>query len=114
MSRRRNINRSSIKNLNTILLDDTHLFWFSWGKLKLATHKGYIIIPLEVHEHSKKFLDWQIKGSRLLRRGDNFFLHVTFRKEVEERVAEGVLGVDINEKSIDLAIVKACNIRFIK
>jgi len=30
---------------------------------------------------------------------------VTFRKEVEEKKPEGVLGIDVNEKSIDLAIV---------
>ncbi|MCS7116104.1 MAG: transposase [Nitrososphaerota archaeon] len=80
----------------------------------MATHKGHVIIPFEVHEHSKKFMDWQVKGSRLVRNRDGFFLHVTFRKLVEERETEGVLGIDINEKSIDLALVKPDKVKFIK
>ncbi|MCS7114139.1 MAG: hypothetical protein N0A00_01820 [Candidatus Bathyarchaeota archaeon] len=53
LSRKRvNISLPNVKNLNVILLDDTHLFWFSWGSLKLATHRGHVIIPFKVHEHS--------------------------------------------------------------
>ncbi len=51
----------SIEDLNAVLLDDTHLFWFSWGSLKLATQRGHITIPFKVHEHSKKFVNWQVK-----------------------------------------------------
>ncbi|MEM1547270.1 MAG: hypothetical protein QXY40_10835 [Candidatus Methanomethylicia archaeon] len=70
MSRKRkDISLPRIENLNTILLDDTHLFWFSWGSLKLATHKGHITIPFNVHEYSKKFCSWRVKGSRLVKRG---------------------------------------------
>jgi len=61
-----------------------------------------MVLPFEVHEHSKKFMGWKVKGSRLMRRSGDFFLHVTFRKEVEEKKPEGVLGMDVNEKSIDL------------
>jgi hypothetical protein len=38
--RRSNIKTPSIERLKTVLLDDTHLFWFSWGSLRVATHKG--------------------------------------------------------------------------
>ncbi len=112
--RRKNVSPPRVENLNTVLLDDTHLFWFSWGSLRLATHKGHIVLPFEVHEHSNKFADWRIKGSRLVKRGGGFFLHVTFRKTVEERKSEGILGIDVNEKSIDLAVVKHDKVRFIK
>jgi putative transposase len=112
--KRKNVSLPRVEDLNTILLDDTHLFWFNWGSLKLATHRGHIIIPFQVHEHSKKFAGWQVKGSRLVRKGGEYFLHVTFRKIVEERGAEGVLGIDINERSIDLAVVKPDKVRFIK
>jgi len=100
--------------LDSILLDDTHLFWFSWGSLKLATHRGHVVIPFEVHEHSEKFKGWQAKGSRLVRRNNDFFLHVAFRKVVEEREPEGVLGIDVNEKSIYLAVVKPDKGKFVK
>ncbi|MEM3546254.1 MAG: transposase [Candidatus Bathyarchaeia archaeon] len=112
--RRKGINPPRIEKLNTILLDDTHLFWFSWGSIKLATHKGRITIPFKAHKHSRKFMHWQVKGSRLVRLGNEYYLHVTFRKTIEEKEAEGVLGIDVNERSIDLAVVKSNKVKFIK
>jgi len=111
--KRKNVSPPRAEN-PAILLDDTHLFWFRWGSLKLATHKGHVIISFKVHEHSRKFVSWQVKGSRLVQRNGNFFLHVTFRKEVEEKEPEGVLGIDVNERSIDLAVVKSNKVKFIK
>jgi len=73
-----------------------------------------MIIPFKVHEYSKKFSEWQVKGSRLVRKSDILFLHVTFRREVEEKEPIGILGIDVNEKSIDLAVVKPDKVRFIK
>ncbi len=104
----------TIRYQRTILLDDTHLFWFGWGELKLATHKGHITIPFEVHEHAEKFRDWQVKGSRLVRSDSEYYLHVTFRKTIEVKEPEGLLGIDVNEKSIDLAIIKPDKVKFIK
>jgi len=112
--RRDNVSLPRVEGLNTILLDDTHLFWFSWGSLRPATHKGHIVMPFKVHEYSKKFVGWQVKGSRLVRRSGDFFLHVTFRKAVEERKPEGVLGIDVNERSIDLVVVKPDKVKFVR
>ena len=114
MRKRKSIKPPEVKALKTVLLDDTHLFWFSWGKLKLATHRGHITIPFEVHRHGAKFKDWEVKGSRLVKNGDEYYLHVTFRKTVEMREPEGLLGIDLNEKTIDLAIVKPDKVEFIK
>jgi len=116
LSRRREINPPRIEKLNIILLDDTHLFWFSWGSIKLATHKGHITIPFKVHEHSRKFMSmhWRVKGSRLVRSNNEYYLHATFRKIVEEKEAKGILGIDVNERSIDLAIVKPNKVKLIK
>ncbi|MEM1550898.1 MAG: hypothetical protein QXR13_03070 [Candidatus Bathyarchaeia archaeon] len=114
LSRKREVNTPRIEKLNTILLDDTHLFWFSWGNIKLATHEGHITIPFKVHEHSGKFMYWRVKGSRLVKFNGEYYLHATFRKTVEERDAEGILGIDVNERSIDLAIVKPSKVKFIK
>jgi putative transposase len=114
LSRRKNVKTPAIKNLNVILLDDTHLFWFSWGILNLATHKGHIAIPFEVHEHSKKFVDWSVKGSRIIRLNGEYYLHVTFRRMVEEGRCEGILGIDVNEGSIDLAVIKPSEVKFMK
>ncbi|MCR6668448.1 MAG: transposase [archaeon YNP-WB-040] len=115
LSRKRsNIKPPSIEWLKAVLLDDTHLFWFNWGSLKIATHKGHLIILFRLHEHAEKFKDWQVKGSRLVKDGDEYYLHVTFKKVVEEEEHEGLLGIDVNEKSIDLAVIKPDKVRFVK
>ncbi|MEM4310767.1 MAG: hypothetical protein QXX95_00050 [Nitrososphaerales archaeon] len=45
---------------------------------------------------------------------NEYYLHVTFRKTVEEKKAEGILGIDVNESSLDLAVVKLNKVKFIK
>ncbi len=109
-----NIKRPDVKSSNVVLLNDTHLFWFDWGSLKIATHKGHLTIPLEVYEYSEKFKGWNVKWSRLVRRNGDYWLHVTFRRDVERKEPQGVLRVDVNEKSIDLAIVKRDKVKFVK
>ncbi|MEM2829847.1 MAG: transposase [Candidatus Jordarchaeales archaeon] len=111
--RRKEIGPPRVEKIS-ILLDDAHLFWFSWGCVRLATHKGHITIPFRVHKHSRKFMHWQVKGSRLVKFNNEYYLHATFRRTVEERKSEGVLGIDVNECSIDLAVVKPGKVRFIK
>jgi len=100
--------------LKAVLLDDTHLFWFSWGSLKIATHKGHLTIPFKLHNHAEKFRDWYVKGSRLVKDEDKYYLHVTFKKDVKEEEHKGLLGIDVNEKSIDLAVIKPDKVRFVK
>jgi hypothetical protein len=112
--KRNNIKPPSIERLNAILLDDTHLFWFSWGSFRIATHKGHLTIPFGLHEHAEKFRGWQVKGSRIIMLGGEYYLHVTFKKTIEEKEYEGLLGIDVNEKSIDLALIKPGKIRFVK
>jgi len=112
--KRKGVKPPSVEELKAILLDDTHLFWFSWGSLKIATHRGHLTIPFKLHEHAEKFRDWQAKGSRIMLLDGEYYLHVTFRKVVEKRECGGLMGIDVNEKSIDLAIVKPDKVRFIK
>jgi putative transposase len=115
LSRKRNhVKPPSIEGLRTILLDDTHLFWFSWGSFRIATHKGHLTTPFRLHRHAEKFKGWQVKGSRIIALGDEYCLHVTFKKAVEEKEYEGILGIDVNEKSIDLAVIKPGKVRFVK
>jgi len=114
LRKRNNIKPPSIEELETILLDDTHLFWFSWGSFRIATHKGHLTIPFSLHEHAEKFKGWQVKSSRIIMLDDEYYLHVTFKKTIEEKEYEGLLGIDVNEKSIDLALIKPGKVRFVK
>ncbi|MEM1944586.1 MAG: hypothetical protein QW756_00635 [Nitrososphaerota archaeon] len=45
---------------------------------------------------------------------DGYYLHVTFKRGVEEREPRGVLGIDVNEKSIDIAVINPSEVKFIK
>jgi putative transposase len=73
-----------------------------------------LTIPFKVHKHAEKFKDLTVKGSRIIKLDDEFYLHVTFKKVFEEKEHEGVMGIDVNEKSIDLTIVKPDKIKFVK
>jgi len=46
--------------------------------------------------------------------GDEYYLHVTFKKTIKEEEYEGILGIDVNERSIDLAIIKPGKVRFVR
>ena len=87
--RRSNIKTPSIEWLEAILLDDTHLFWFSWRSLRVATHKGHLTIPFRLHEHAEKFRGWQVKGSRIIMLGDEYYLHVMLRRLSRKRNTRG-------------------------
>jgi putative transposase len=67
-----------------------------------------------LHEHAEKFRGWQVKSSRIIMLGDEYYLHVTFKNTIEEKEYEGLLGIDVNEKSIDLALIKPGKVRFVK
>jgi len=84
------------------------------GELKLAMHKWHIIVPLKIHEHAEKFYGWRVKGSRLVKSNGEYYLHFSFGKEIREEEPLGLIGIDVNEKSIGLAIVKPDKVRFIK
>jgi len=55
----------------------------------------------------------EVKGSRLVKSNNEHYLHVTFRKTIEERKAEGILGVDVNERSIELTVARPNKVKFL-
>ena len=54
----------------------------------------------------------QVKGSRLVRR--EYSLRIAFRKIAEQIEPEGLMGTDVNEKRIDLEVVKDDKVRSAK
>jgi hypothetical protein len=87
LSRKRNhIKPPSTERMETVLLDDTHLFWLNWGSFKIATRKGHLTIPFRLHEHTGKFKGWRVRGSRIVKYGSCCYLHVTFKRLLKKGV----------------------------
>jgi len=61
----KNVSPPDVENLKTILLDDTHLLWFSWNSLKLATHKRHIVIPLRLMIIQRSVLTGMLRAQGL-------------------------------------------------
>lgn len=73
--------------------------------LKLATlEKGKpILISIKSYDYAQQyFKDWQLlKGGRLLKRNNNWFLELTFQKETPNKKEKGkVIGLDIGIKKL--------------
>jgi len=73
----------------------------------------YLWLPLVVTEHHKRMYlrDWQEGKATVGEITISIFrsranVYVPFKREVEPKLSEGVCGIDINERSIDLCILK--------
>ena len=82
------------KNTNSNLFD----YW-----VKIATlDKGKpILTPIKSYQYAKQyFKNWQLlKGGRILKRNNNWFLELTFEKEAPAKKEKGkVIGIDIGIK----------------
>lgn len=65
-----------------------------WFKIPVADEYGGIWCPIKPHTEIKP--EWSIRETKLLKREDNFFLHITVQKEVEiQKQYSGVLGLDL-------------------
>ena len=102
------------KNLS-IHLDDYHLFKFLGNCVRLNTHRGYLFLRLEVSDYHREILNENIKvkSAWIIRRGDEYFFNLVVKKEVEQFRAKGVMTVDVNEKSIDVFIVRPDKLKYI-
>ena len=99
----------------SIHLDDYHLFKFLGGCVRLNTHKGHLILKLKLSEYHRKILSEKIKvkSAWIIRRGDEYFFNLVIKKEVEQFRAKGIMTVDVNEKSIDVFIVRPDELKYI-
>lgn len=88
---------------------DNQLWRLSIEGVSIATHRGWIKIPLLFHKHFLKYYNsgWVLRSScRWRLEGDRFKLYVVFVKEVGERQNYSkVVGVDVNENNVTLFIL---------
>ena len=88
---------------------------FKDGAIQIRIRHGeYLWLPLVITEHHEKMMylrDWregklkvgEITISAFRNRANVF---VPFKREVQPKLVEGICGIDINERSIDLTILK--------
>jgi putative transposase len=87
---------------------------FTGNAIQIRIRRGeYLWLPLIVPEHHELLYlkDWRegklrIGEATISTFGDRANVFVPFKREVEARPVEGVCGIDVNELSIDLCILK--------
>jgi len=93
----------------TIWLDD-HL-WRPDGytRIKIATHKGWIPVELELHKQYWKYINkgWRISSEakiKLDRGSRQLVIYLSLFKDVEEYEARGFIPVDVNENNVAMLV----------
>ena len=94
--------------------NSTGICRFKGNAVQIRVRKGeYLWLPLVVTDHHELMYlkDWREGELRVgeitisaLRDRANVF--VPFKREVEPKLAEGLCGIDVNERSVDLCILK--------
>ncbi len=93
----------------SIWLDD-HL-WKLNGltSIRIATHKGWVIVEFEPHKQYWKYINhgWKLTSEakiKLDKRNRQLIIYITFIKEVEEYKPKGYLPVDVNENNVTILV----------
>ena len=93
----------------SIWLDD-HL-WKPNGltSIRIATHKGWIVIELEPHKQYWRYVNrgWRLASEakiKLDRRERRLIVYLTFTRDFEEYQPRGYLPVDVNENNVTILV----------
>ncbi|RLF67277.1 MAG: transposase, partial [Thermoplasmata archaeon] len=84
-----------------IMLDD-HLFrlYLERGIVRISTPKERVALEFYPAKYHEKFRGWRIGQAWILRTRRGVFINVVFSREVEERVAENIMTIDVNENNV--------------
>ena len=93
----------------SIWLDD-HL-WKSNGltSIRVATHKGWVMVEFEPHKQYWRYVNrgWKLASEariKLDKRNRQLIIYLTFTKEVEEYKPKGYIPVDVNENNVAVLV----------
>jgi IS605 OrfB family transposase len=94
--------------------NSTGICRFKGDAIQIRVRRGeHLWLPLIITEHHEfRYLrDWRGGGLKvgeitISRLRDRANVFVPFKREVEPKLIEGICGVDINERSVDLTILK--------
>ena len=89
---------------DVVMLDD-HLFSINLDDwiVSISTPNGRAKLKLLHGNYHERFKDWKVGQAWLIKKDDNMFLNVVFRKEVEIGMPIDVIGVDVNENNVTIA-----------
>jgi len=89
---------------DVVMLDD-HLFSINLDDwiVSISTPNGRAKLKLLHGNYHERFKGWKVGQAWLIRKDDNRFLNVVFRKEVEIGMPIDVIGVDVNENNVTTA-----------
>lgn len=81
--------------------DDTEIAEY-WAKIPVASVYGGVWIPVRPHVDIQE--DWELRDAKIVKKSHVYELHITVRKEVEERLDyEGALGIDLGLRKLATA-----------
>jgi len=105
----RNKSKPRIKSVSVILTPKAS-YNLNLNKMRLSI-LGHKTLILGYSRTLSLYNDWKIAEARLVKRGKDWYLHVTFRKKEERKKEEfkptGVIAVDINQEFITIGNDKA-------
>ncbi len=86
---------------------DNQLWKLTLDSVRIATHKGWVNIPLQFHKLFWRYYNggWVLRSSaRWKLMGDRLYLYVVFVNDVEVKVSSlrRIYGIDINENNVTI------------
>jgi len=90
---------------DVIMLDD-HLFKLNLNEwiVNISAPCGRVKLKLLHGKYHEKFKNWKIGQAWLVKKGSEVFLNVVFSKNIEIDYCRDVIGVDVNENNITIAL----------
>ena len=75
--------------------------------LRIPTEaRNYLWLPLRMNRHLEEIVHGGDYGdSKLIRRGDRFFLHLTVKRQAKTMEPSSLLGVDLGERNLATAVL---------
>ncbi len=89
-----------------VVMFDDHLFKLNLNEwlVSISTSSGRVVLKLLHGGYHGKFKDWKIGQAWLVKRANGVFLNVVFSKNVEINYCRDVIGVDVNENNVTIAL----------
>ncbi|WP_245521952.1 transposase [Pyrobaculum neutrophilum] len=93
----------------SVWLDDRLWAPDGYTAVRVATHRGRITIPLRPTKQFWKHINggWRLKSQPKLKLDEKrrvVYVYFVFEKEIEEKLAKGVVAVDLNENNVTVKI----------
>ncbi|AMM54796.1 RNA-guided endonuclease InsQ/TnpB family protein [Pyrococcus kukulkanii] len=89
---------------------DEKLFRLGYAFIRIATHRGWVEVPLETHKHYWRYRnsDWELAKYhariKLDKRERRLIVYLVFKRDVEEYEPKNWISIDVNEDNVTALI----------